>query len=129
MVRKPPHRIVYDFGPSLDAHAIEARLFADNQRFRVADLLRLGRLYEERGDLARERYRNVLAARSDDPAALAAMARLAGTPEEPERWYAPAFDANPFSLSLIRDYQRHRLAVRAEPQHARGAVRIGLRSG
>ncbi|HEV2720828.1 MAG TPA: hypothetical protein VG323_12475, partial [Thermoanaerobaculia bacterium] len=38
----------------------------------------------------------------DDPTALAAMARLAG-----DRYYAAAFDANPFSLPLIRDYQRY----------------------
>src|SRR5207237_5468414 len=41
--------------------------------------------------------------RSDDPIALAARARLA--PDE--RRFAEAFDANPFSLPLIRDYQRY----------------------
>lgn len=70
--------------------------------------LRLAALYEERGDVARarEQYANVLTARSDDPTALTAMARLATTPAERERYYAEAFDANPFSISLIRDYQR-----------------------
>jgi hypothetical protein len=69
--------------------------------------LRLAKLYEDRGDFerAREQYANVLAGRSDDPTALAAMARLARTAEERERYYAEAFDANPFSLPLIRDYQ------------------------
>jgi hypothetical protein len=71
--------------------------------------LRLAQLYEDRGDLgrAREQYANVLAARSDDPMALAALARLSRSVEERERYYAQAFDANPFSLPLIRDYQRY----------------------
>ncbi|HMC20543.1 MAG TPA: tetratricopeptide repeat protein [Thermoanaerobaculia bacterium] len=71
--------------------------------------LRLARLYEDRGDIARarEQYANALAARSDDPTALAAMARLGRTAEERERYYVQAFDANPFSLPLIRDYQRY----------------------
>jgi tetratricopeptide (TPR) repeat protein len=70
--------------------------------------LRLARLYEDRGELerAREQYENVLTARNDDATALGALARLARTPEERERHYAEAFDANPFSLPLIRDYQR-----------------------
>jgi len=71
--------------------------------------LRLARLYEDRADLAhaREQYANVLAGRSDDPTALAAMARLARSAEERERYYAEAFDANPFSLPLVRDYQQY----------------------
>jgi hypothetical protein len=65
----------------------------------------LAALYEKRGDVAAARatYQSVLAARSDDPTALAAMARLSGS----DRDYAEAFDANPFALSLIRDYQRY----------------------
>jgi hypothetical protein len=64
--------------------------------------LRLAALYEQRGDVANARatFESVLAARSDDPTALAALARL-GVSD-----YAAAFDANPFSLALIRDYQR-----------------------
>jgi hypothetical protein len=67
--------------------------------------LRLGALYEEHGDAAgaRAAYESVLASRSDDPTALAALARLAPN----EGHYAEAFDANPFSLTLIRDYQRY----------------------
>lgn len=67
--------------------------------------LRLAALYEKRGDVANARatYESVLAARSDDPTALAALARLA--PDE--RKYAEAFDANPFSLALVREYQRY----------------------
>ena len=66
--------------------------------------LRLAALYEQRGDLtkARAAYESVLASRSDDPTALAALAHLGG-----ESYYVAAFDANPFSLDLIRDYQRY----------------------
>ncbi|HEX7152482.1 MAG TPA: hypothetical protein VF618_13420 [Thermoanaerobaculia bacterium] len=67
--------------------------------------LRLARLYEERGATAeaRAQYEAVLRDRSDDATALAALARLDADDER----YAEAFDANPFSLTLIRDYQRH----------------------
>ena len=82
--------------------------------------LRLARLDEDRGNFAkaREQYGNVLAARTDDPTALAAMARLASTTEERERYYAQAFDANPFSPALIRDYQKF-LSVAAGPSAGR----------
>ena len=74
--------------------------------------LRLAALYESRGDSARARqqYENVLAARSDDPTALAAIARLSQSAEH----FAEAFDANPFSLSLVRDYQRYLASHRGE---------------
>ncbi len=95
--------------------------------------LRLARLYEDRGDItrAREQYANVLDDRSDDPIALAALARLGGTPEERERYYAQAFDANPFSLPLIRDYQRYLSGQRAagggqESKSTGGQVRLAL---
>jgi hypothetical protein len=94
--------------------------------------LRLAKLYEDRGDAgrARQQYANVLAARSDDPTALAAMARLTASSTERERYYAEAFDANPFSLELIRDYQRY---LRAGPPSSAasddttgGQVRLAL---
>lgn len=68
--------------------------------------LRLAALYETRGDAeaARQQYQHVLDARSDDATALAALARLAKSNEERERYYADAFDANPFSLAIIREY-------------------------
>jgi hypothetical protein len=74
--------------------------------------LRLASLYESRGDVARARqqYENVLAARSDDPNALAGIARLSQSGEH----FAEAFDANPFSLTLVRDYQRYLTAHRGE---------------
>ena len=67
--------------------------------------LRLASMYEKRGDVAKARatYRSVLKDRNDEPAALAGIARLSRS----ERDYAEAFDANPFSLELIRDYRRH----------------------
>lgn len=71
--------------------------------------LRLAALLEDRGDVrgARESYERVLSTRTDDPTALAALARLAASPEERDRYFAEAFDANPFSLPLIRQYERH----------------------
>jgi tetratricopeptide (TPR) repeat protein len=78
--------------------------------------LRLAALEEERGDLAAARasYRRVLDQRSDDPTALAAFARLAPADEQ-ARWFAAAFDANPFSISLIRAYQGY-LAAHGAPR-------------
>ena len=66
--------------------------------------LRLAALYERRGELskAKEQYAAVIADRSDDPTALAAIARL----EPSEEHFKAAFDANPFSLPLIRDYEK-----------------------
>lgn len=70
--------------------------------------LRLASLYERRGDTARARaeYERVLAGRTDDVVALSALARLARSDEERERYYAEAFEANPFSLALVREYQK-----------------------
>jgi len=74
--------------------------------------LRLASVYESRGDAARARqqYENVLAARSDDATALAAIARLSQSGEH----FAEAFDANPFSLSLVRNYQHYLTTHRGE---------------
>jgi tetratricopeptide (TPR) repeat protein len=70
--------------------------------------LRLASLYETRGDEApaREQYSRVLDARSDDATALAGLARLSPDNER-ERRYAEAFEANPFSPSLVREYRAH----------------------
>ena len=67
--------------------------------------LRLALFVEQRGDVANARklYEDVLASRSDDPTALAAIARLG--PDE--KAFAAAFDANPFSIVLVREYQRY----------------------
>lgn len=72
--------------------------------------LLLASLYEERGDLsaARDVYRQVLAGRSDDATALAALARLASAGDDRERYFAEAFDANPFSIDLIHEFQREK---------------------
>ena len=71
--------------------------------------LRLASLYEQRGDVerARTQYQRVLDARSDDASALAGLARLSQSDVERERHYAEAFEANPFSMSLVREYQRY----------------------
>ncbi|MGZ8709794.1 MAG: tetratricopeptide repeat protein [Thermoanaerobaculia bacterium] len=71
--------------------------------------LRLGGLYEARDDVeaARVQYRRVLEGRSDDVTALAALARLAPSDAERERLYTEAFEANPFSPALIREYRRN----------------------
>lgn len=77
--------------------------------------LRLAALLEKRGDPsgARETYERVLEQRTDDPTALAALARL-GAAGDRERWFAEAFEANPFSPELIREYRRY-LATTKQP--------------
>lgn len=59
--------------------------------------LRLASLYERRGDRekARVQYERVLEGRSDDVTALSALGR-----------WDEAFEANPFSMTLVRGYQR-----------------------
>jgi hypothetical protein len=71
--------------------------------------LRLASLFERRGqvDRARAEYARVLEGRSDDVNALTALARLARSDEERERYYADAFEANPFAMALVRAYQAH----------------------
>jgi tetratricopeptide (TPR) repeat protein len=79
--------------------------------------LRLAALYERAGkiDEARSRYERVLASRNDDPTALAALARLSRSDEERERFFAEAFDANPFSMALVREYQRYLATLSGTP--------------
>jgi tetratricopeptide (TPR) repeat protein len=81
--------------------------------------LKLGRIDEDGGDLdaARREYAAVLSARNDDPTALAAMARLSAVSEDRQRYFAEAFDANPFSVELIRSYEQF-IAGRALPPPA-----------
>ena len=78
--------------------------------------LRLGALLERKGDVAgaREQYKRVLDTRTDDATALAALARL-GSSSERESQYSAAFEANPFAMTLIRDYQQYlKTAQRAD---------------
>jgi tetratricopeptide (TPR) repeat protein len=60
--------------------------------------LRLARLLESKGDEsgARVEYERVLETRTDDPTALAALARVS------PKYFDAAFEANPFSMTLIR---------------------------
>jgi hypothetical protein len=92
--------------------------------------LRLASLYEKRGDneRARTQYERVLAGRSDDVIALNALARLARNDAERERYYAEAFEANPFSLALIREYQRQlsERTPRIDTSTTGGAMRNAL---
>jgi hypothetical protein len=93
--------------------------------------LRLGRIYEERGDgvAARAEYRAVLSMRNDDPTALAAMARLSAARDDRQRYFAEAFDANPFSIDLIWSYEQFLSggATTAPEEHSTGArVRLLL---
>jgi tetratricopeptide (TPR) repeat protein len=71
--------------------------------------LRLAALLESRGDIegARAEYGRVLETRTDDATALAALARLSRADTERERYFAEAFEANPFVVTLIREYQRY----------------------
>lgn len=82
--------------------------------------LRLASLYETRGALeaARTQYGRVLEGRSDDVTALAALARLARNDAERERLYADAFQANPFSMALIREYRKNPVAPATDMQRA-----------
>jgi tetratricopeptide (TPR) repeat protein len=68
--------------------------------------LRLASLLDQRGDIAgaRREYERVLEMRTDDATALAALARLSSAGDR-ERHFAAAFDANPFSMALVREYQ------------------------
>jgi hypothetical protein len=59
----------------------------------------------------------VVAGRSDDVTALAALARLARSDAERERLYLDAFEANPFSMPLIREYRTY---LRAHPRTSGG---------
>ena len=82
--------------------------------------LRLASLYEKRGalDAAREQYRRVLEGRSDDAVALAALARLTSDEAERARLYGEAFEANPFSPALIREYRKALTAPQTDMQRA-----------
>ncbi|HUP48326.1 MAG TPA: tetratricopeptide repeat protein [Thermoanaerobaculia bacterium] len=92
--------------------------------------LRLAAVLEKRGDTAgaRKVYQRVLEQRSDDVTALSGLARLT-TAEEQRRYFAAAFDANPFSLSLVRAYQDHLAAGSsdaADTSTTGGKVRLAL---
>lgn len=70
--------------------------------------LKLASMAEEAGETAKARriYEAVLAGRTDDATALAALARIARTDDERARKRIEALDANPFSIDAIRDYRK-----------------------
>ncbi len=78
--------------------------------------LRLARMFEEGGRdaEAEAQYQAVLRDRIDDPLALAGMARLASG-EERRRYFAESFDASPFSLALVRQYEAFLTGRRVKP--------------
>jgi tetratricopeptide (TPR) repeat protein len=84
--------------------------------------LQLALLYEKGGDVARARkvYQDVLASRTDDPTALAALAKMSRTPES----FAEAFDANPFSIDLVRDYQAYLQDHKADTEGASSGAQM-----
>lgn len=69
--------------------------------------MQLARVLERDGRAAeaRSQYERVLDLRSDDSAALAALARLARSDEERRKFFAASFDANPLAVPLIADYE------------------------
>lgn len=90
--------------------------------------LRLASLYERRGDAerARAQYERVLEGRSDDVIALSALARLARNDAEREKYFAEAFEANPFSMQLVREYQRRPHAASIDTSTTGGAMRNAI---
>ena len=76
--------------------------------------LRLARLLETKGDEAgaRAEYERVLETRTDDPTALAALAR------DSPKYFDAAFGANPFSMTLIRQYRKYLDETHGEPAAA-----------
>ena len=93
--------------------------------------LRLASLYEKRGadDAARAQYERVLEGRSDDVTALTALARLSRDDAERTRRFAAAFEANPFSMALVREYRKHLTAPATETQRAIVQLERGDRRG
>jgi len=68
---------------------------------------RKAQLLEQEGstEKARSEYDRLLEDRSDDPAALAALARLSTTSDRRAAYYETAFESDPLSIPLIRDYE------------------------
>lgn len=79
--------------------------------------MRLAWLYETGGsaDKARAEYQAVVSRRSDEPAALAGLARVAADAQERDRYLVQSLDANPFALDVVEDYERHVQSGDASP--------------
>ena len=80
--------------------------------------LRLARIYEQRGATAAaiDQLRKVLELRTDDPTALTSLARLSANASERDQYFSAAFEANPFSMELIGQYESHVRSTRpADP--------------
>lgn len=86
--------------------------------------LRLAGLYESGGqtEKAMSEYQAVLGRRSDEPAALAGLARLSTDPKERDRYFILSLDANPFASDVLADYERLVAAGNASPAAPTGSV-------
>jgi len=86
--------------------------------------MRLARLYELAGrdDKARGEYEVVLRRRTDDPAALAGLARVTSDPKESDRYLIQSLDSNPFAADVVEVYESHVIAGNASPAVAGGSV-------
>jgi tetratricopeptide (TPR) repeat protein len=91
--------------------------------------MRLAELYEKGGSVekARREYQAVVARRSDEPAALAGLARLASDAKERDRYLIQSLDANPFAMDVIDDYERHVASGTASPATTSGSVGARIR--
>ena len=79
--------------------------------------MRLAEMYEKRGavEKAQAEYRAVLTRRTDEPVALAGLARLATDPKEKDHWFIASLDANPFAINVIDDYENFLESGNASP--------------
>jgi len=86
--------------------------------------LRLAQLYELDGleEKALREYQAVVTRRSDEPSALAGLARLASDPKERDRYLIQSLDANPFAGDVIAEYEDHVKSGEASPAGVSGSV-------
>jgi len=91
--------------------------------------MRLAQLYESgrEPDKARREYLAVVGRRSDEPMALAGLARVASDPKERDRYFIQSLDANPFAMDVIDDYERHVASGNASPAAAGGSIGARVR--
>lgn len=95
---------------------------------RTRALLLLARHHESRGELgaARQAWQRVLSFREDDAIALAGLARIASGVAETERLHQAALEANPWSVPLLRNYERY-AAGGGTPEPEGSGAAAGLR--
>lgn len=86
--------------------------------------MQLALIYEndDRIDEARREYQAVVGRRSDEPTALAGLARLSRDAKERDQYLVQSLDANPFAADVVDEYQRHVNANAASPATPGGSV-------